>query len=87
MASVASLDSDSTSSTASEDLDEEYRLAQQEWEESVEQLNLLVSLVLLPFLGKWLGRRCSQLLFARYTNLGLGKSFWFGNLSFWRRRA
>jgi hypothetical protein len=39
--------------------DEEHRLAQQEWEESLEQLAQIVSVVLLPFLGKWLGRRWS----------------------------
>lgn len=39
--------------------DEEYRLAQQEWEESLNQLQQLVTVVLLPFFGKWLGRRWS----------------------------
>ena len=39
--------------------DEEYRLAQLEWEESLEQLAQIASVVLLPFLGRWLGRRWS----------------------------
>jgi hypothetical protein len=55
--SVSSLNS---SSASSHDSDEEYRLAQEEWEESVEQLKQLVSVVLLPFVGKWMGRRWSR---------------------------
>ena len=52
--SVASLDS-----TSSDDLDDDLRIAQEEWEESLEQIHQLLSIVLLPFLGKWLGRRWS----------------------------
>ncbi|KIY70971.1 hypothetical protein CYLTODRAFT_328811, partial [Cylindrobasidium torrendii FP15055 ss-10] len=44
---VASYDSD------------EYELAQQEWEESVQQLQQLFSFVLMPVLGKYLGRKWS----------------------------
>lgn len=54
--SVVSIDSFDSSDDSD---DEEYRLAQQEWEESLEQLAQIVSVVLLPFLGKWLGRRWS----------------------------
>jgi hypothetical protein len=57
--SEGSLDFSSTSSDSSYDPEEEYRLAQQEWEESLEQLQQLVSIVLMPFVGKWLGRRWS----------------------------
>lgn len=49
-----------SSSISSYDSDEEYRLAQEEWEESLEQLKQLVSVVLLPFVGKWMGRRWSH---------------------------
>jgi len=49
-----------TSSEGSHDSDEEYRLAQEEWEDSLEQLKQLVSVVLLPFVGKWMGRRWSH---------------------------
>lgn len=53
--SEASLDSiDSTY-----DSDEEYRLAQEEWQESLQQLQQLVSMVALPMLGKFFGRRWS----------------------------
>ncbi len=54
--SVVSIDSFVSSDDSD---DEEHRLAQQEWEESLEQLAQIVSVVLLPFLGKWLGRRWS----------------------------
>jgi hypothetical protein len=54
--SVVSIDS----YVSSDDFDdEEYRLAQLEWEESLEQLAQIASVVLLPFLGRWLGRRWS----------------------------
>ena len=54
--SVVSIDSYFSSDDSD---DEEHRLAQQEWEESLEQLAQVVSVVLLPFLGRWLGRRWS----------------------------
>ncbi len=51
-------------STASSDdgytSEEEYERLQQEWEESLQQLQLLASVVLLPFLGKYLGRKWSH---------------------------
>jgi len=56
--SDASLD-DASSNASSYDSEEEYRLAQEEWEESLQQLQQLFSVVLLPFVGKWLGRRWS----------------------------
>jgi len=75
--SIASLDT--TSSAGDEfDEDEELILAQEEWEESLEQLQQVVSIVLLPFLGKWLGRRWSHWAYARYLRLGLGQSFFWG---------
>lgn len=46
---------DTESLTGTETDDE----AEQEWQESLQQLNLLVSLVVLPFFGKWVGRRCA----------------------------
>ncbi|EEB94217.1 hypothetical protein MPER_07008 [Moniliophthora perniciosa FA553] len=65
------------SEASSYDSDEEYQLAQEEWEESIRQLQHLVSAVLLPLVGKWLGRRWSYWAYARYLRLGLGKSFIF----------
>ncbi|KAJ7092611.1 hypothetical protein C8R44DRAFT_646748 [Mycena epipterygia] len=69
---------DDVSSQASYDSAEDFRMAQQEWEESLHQLQQLVSIVLLPFFGKWLGRRWSQWAYARYLRVGLGKSFLWG---------
>lgn len=56
--SEASLD-DLSSAVSFDSEDEEYRLAQQEWEESLQQLQQLLSIVVMPFFGKWLGRRWS----------------------------
>lgn len=59
--SIDSLDSTASSEYSyDDDEEEELRLAQQEWEESLEQLQQLVAVVLLPFLGKFLGRRWSH---------------------------
>jgi hypothetical protein len=41
------------------DSEEEQRRAQQEWEESIKQLNLALQIMVLPFFGKWLGRKWS----------------------------
>lgn len=41
----------------SDEEDEEYQRALAEWEESVKQLQMLVSVVLLPWFGKWAGRK------------------------------
>ncbi|KAL7285126.1 hypothetical protein PYCCODRAFT_1470199 [Trametes coccinea BRFM310] len=77
--SVQSLDTISDiSSEPSYDSDEEDWLAEQEWQESLQQLQQLVSIVLLPYLGKFLGRRWSYWAYDRYVRLGLGKSFFLG---------
>ncbi|EAU92664.1 hypothetical protein CC1G_01709 [Coprinopsis cinerea okayama7 len=78
--SLVSLDDDDLSSSTSSYDEEEYLLAQQEWEESIQQLQQLFAVVLLPFVGKWLGRRWSHSLYARYTQVGLGTEFFFGQL-------
>ena len=58
--SIASIDSSSLASDDSSAYDsEEEWLAEQEFRESIEQLQQLVSLILLPYMGKWLGRRFS----------------------------
>ncbi|KAJ3515268.1 hypothetical protein NLJ89_g1869 [Agrocybe chaxingu] len=75
--SVVSVD-DISSAASSYDSDEEYRLAQEEWEDSLQQLQQLAAVVLLPFFGKWLGRRWSHIAYARYLRVGLGKAFFFG---------
>jgi len=63
--SVVSVDDDlsstMSSSSSSFDDEEEHRVAQREWEESLEQLQQLFAIVLLPFIGRWFGRRFSFL--------------------------
>jgi len=56
-----SIDDHLSSAASSYDSDEEYQIAQREWEESLGQLQQLVAAVLLPFFGKWLGRRWSHI--------------------------
>ncbi|KAG1800923.1 uncharacterized protein HD556DRAFT_1340738 [Suillus plorans] len=51
--------SSDSSSNVSYDSDEDYRLAQKEWNESLEELQQLVLVLLLPWVGKYFGRRCS----------------------------
>ncbi|KAI0842566.1 hypothetical protein F5Y06DRAFT_257956 [Hypoxylon sp. FL0890] len=60
---VDSLPSTSTESfTSEEDYD-----AQKEWEQSLEQLQLLLTMILVPFAGKYLGRKFAYWsMFIRY---------------------
>lgn len=52
-------DVDSLPSISSSILDSEpeYSDAQKEWEESLEQLQLLLTMIIMPFAGKFLGRK------------------------------
>ncbi|KAI2639083.1 hypothetical protein GGS26DRAFT_373116 [Hypomontagnella submonticulosa] len=59
---VDSLPSTSTESFISED---DYD-AQREWEQSLEQLQLLLTMILVPFAGKYLGRKFAYWSWARY---------------------
>lgn len=66
---VSEIDSDSSmpsypSSDASYDEDQA-ALIQEEWEESMRQIEAVLSVILLPFFGKWYGRR-----FAFWGGLG-----------------
>lgn len=45
------------SSESSFDSDDQHALIQEEWEESMRQLEMVFSVILLPFLGKWWGRK------------------------------
>ena len=72
--SISSLDS---SLSSSDPWDDEERLLQQEWEESMEDLQRLFTFVLMPFLGKWLGRRWSHwgACYTRCLNIALSRSY------------
>ncbi|KAI6047728.1 hypothetical protein EDC04DRAFT_2555580 [Pisolithus marmoratus] len=76
--SVTSLDS---ASDLSYESDEDYRIAQQEWEESMQELQQLAFVLLLPWVGKFLGRKTSYWLYDRYQRVGLGKAFFLGDPS------
>ncbi|KAG2181340.1 hypothetical protein INT43_008923 [Umbelopsis isabellina] len=39
-----------------------------EWEESKEQIHLLLSMVIFPFVGKWLGRKFSFWVWSKYLH-------------------
>lgn len=55
--SVENEDYDDDDDVTVTDDSEAERLAKLEWDESVRQLQLLLDVVLLPFLGKWAGRK------------------------------
>ncbi|KZT75136.1 hypothetical protein DAEQUDRAFT_761090 [Daedalea quercina L-15889] len=79
--SIDSLDSVSVASDTSYGTDDEQWLLEQEWKESLGQLQQLFAVVLMPIFGRWLGRKWSFWAYARYLRVGLGKSFFFGELS------
>ncbi|KAK1771219.1 hypothetical protein QBC33DRAFT_237263 [Phialemonium atrogriseum] len=63
---VDSLPSISSGVLDSEDDSEDDSDAQQEWEASLEQLQLLLTMVLIPFAGKYFGRKFAYWSWARY---------------------
>lgn len=48
-----------SSTSASPSEEEEFSDAEREWRESLQQLELLLTMVLVPYLGKYFGRRCA----------------------------
>ncbi|KAJ5336556.1 hypothetical protein N7541_004729 [Penicillium brevicompactum] len=63
---VASLPSESTTESDLETLSEYSSDAEEEWRESIQQLELLLSMVLVPFIGKLMGRRCAYWSWTRF---------------------
>ena len=56
----ASTDPDhDVASLASESTERDESDAELEWQESIKQLEMLLTMVVVPFAGKWLGRRCA----------------------------
>lgn len=54
---IASLPSESASESDLDTLSDGFSDAEEEWRESMEQLELLLTMVLVPFVGKYLGRK------------------------------
>jgi hypothetical protein len=54
---IDSLPSSSTSSSV--DDDEYVSDAEREWRESLQQMELLLTMVLVPYIGKYFGRKCA----------------------------
>ncbi|WVQ69364.1 uncharacterized protein L199_007581 [Kwoniella botswanensis] len=74
----SSLESDSDSDASSQaDTEAELEaMIQEEWEESLRQLEVVLSIVVMPTIGKWFGRMWSYWAWARYQRLGtLGRPF------------
>ncbi|CAG8293579.1 unnamed protein product [Penicillium olsonii] len=63
---VASLPSESTTDSDLDTLSEYSSDAEEEWRESIQQLELLLSMVLVPFIGKLMGRRCAYWSWSRF---------------------
>ncbi|KAK8207959.1 hypothetical protein M8818_004212 [Zalaria obscura] len=64
---VDSLPSTSASTTSiSPSEEEEYSDAEREWRESLQQLELLLTMVLVPYLGKYFGRKCAYWGWAKF---------------------
>ncbi|KAF2719694.1 hypothetical protein K431DRAFT_304976 [Polychaeton citri CBS 116435] len=65
---VDSLPSSSASSTSVSPSDDDYDYsdAEREWRESLQQLELLLTMVLVPYVGKYFGRRCAYWGWAKF---------------------
>ncbi|KAK7542130.1 uncharacterized protein J3D65DRAFT_664550 [Phyllosticta citribraziliensis] len=61
-------DVDSLPSSSSGDLSSEYddNDAEREWRESLQQLELLLTMVVVPYLGKYFGRKCAYWSWAKF---------------------
>ncbi|KAK4458040.1 hypothetical protein QBC42DRAFT_277663 [Cladorrhinum samala] len=55
-----------SSSILDPDSDDDESDAQKEWEESLEQLQLLLTMIIMPFAGKYFGRKFAYWSWARY---------------------
>ncbi|CAI4620715.1 BAI_1a_G0035540.mRNA.1.CDS.1 [Saccharomyces cerevisiae] len=64
--SVEGLEEDGYLSDEDTSLSNELADAQRQWEESLQQLNKLLNWVLLPLLGKYIGRRMAKTLWNRF---------------------
>ncbi|KAF1993077.1 hypothetical protein P154DRAFT_451205, partial [Amniculicola lignicola CBS 123094] len=56
----------SSSTGSSVDADEYVSDAEREWRESLQQLELLLTMVVVPYIGKYFGRKCAYWGWAKY---------------------
>ena len=64
--SLEGLEEDGYLSDEDTSLSNELADAQRQWEESLQQLSKLLNWVLLPLLGKYMGRRVAKTLWSRF---------------------
>lgn len=57
--SLPSSSAGSSTSVSPSEEDEALSDAEREWRESLQQLELLLTMVLVPYLGKYFGRKCA----------------------------
>ena len=57
--SLASLPESATTDSETEDGDRRVSDAEREWKESLQQLELLLTMVVVPYMGKYFGRKCA----------------------------
>ncbi|KAI4170305.1 MAG: hypothetical protein LQ343_005058 [Gyalolechia ehrenbergii] len=58
--------SPTTSSSGESSGDEEETDAEREWKESLQQLELLLTMVVVPYVGKYFGRKCAYWGWAKF---------------------
>lgn len=63
---IDSLPDSASSSTIDSDSDLGESDAEREWKESLQQLELLLTMVLVPYLGKYMGRKCAYWGWAKF---------------------
>lgn len=56
---IDSLPDSGTSDDIDDSEDGEESDAEREWKESLQQLELLLTMVVVPYVGKWFGRKCA----------------------------
>lgn len=74
-----SLPSTSASTTSVSPSEEYYaNEAEREWRESLQQLELILTMVLMPYLGKYFGRKCAYWGMCLLLPLLLAIDLWLG---------
>ena len=58
-----------------DDEEEEESDAEKEWKESLQQLELILTMVLVPYAGKYFGRKCAYWGESKHYNRGAGMHF------------